>query len=76
MDGGKRSKPEDNIAMLGQLRAVDPLAASRFLEHLILEKRSDVRSTSGGCLLRGAYSQKFRIDGYMLSLQTYVWINC
>lgn len=42
MDGGKRSKPEDNIAMLEQLRAVDPLAAFRFLEHLILERQSDV----------------------------------
>ena len=46
LDGGKRSKPEDNIAMLEQLRAVDPLAASSFLEHLILEKRSDVRTDS------------------------------
>ncbi|KAF9648447.1 hypothetical protein BDM02DRAFT_3180162 [Thelephora ganbajun] len=43
MGGGKRSKPEDNIEMLEQLRAVDPLAASHFLEHLILQKRSDDR---------------------------------
>lgn len=44
MDEGERSKPEDNIAILEQLRAVDPLAASRFLEYLILKKRSDVRT--------------------------------
>lgn len=44
MDEGKRSKPEDNIGMLEQLRAADPLAASHFLEHLILQKRSDVRA--------------------------------
>lgn len=44
MDGGKRSKPEDNIGMLEQLRAADPLAASHFLEHLILQERSDVRA--------------------------------
>jgi len=42
MDGGKRSKPEDNIGMLEQLRAADPSAALHFLEHLILRKRSDV----------------------------------
>jgi len=30
--------------MLEQLRAADPLAASHFLEHLILQKRSDVRA--------------------------------
>ena len=43
IDGGKRSKPEDNIGMLEQLRAADPSAAFHFLEHLILRKRSDVR---------------------------------
>ena len=43
MYGGKRSKPEDDIGMLEQLRAVDPFAASNFLEHLILQNRSDVR---------------------------------
>ena len=47
MDGGKRSKPEDSIGMFEQLRAVDPLAASHFLEHLILQKRSDVRADGG-----------------------------
>lgn len=43
IDGGKRSRPEDSIGMLEQLRAADPLAASHFLEHLILQKRSDDR---------------------------------
>ena len=42
MDGGKRSKPEDNIGMLEQLQTADPSAAFHFLEHLILRKRSDV----------------------------------
>lgn len=43
VDGGKRWKPEDNIGMLEQLRTADPSAAANFLEHLILQKRSDVR---------------------------------
>jgi len=56
MDGGKHSKPEDSIGMFEQLRAADPLAASHFLEHLILQKRSDVRANGGSwqfleCLL-------------------------
>ena len=76
MDGGKRSKPEDNIGMLEQLRAADPSAASLFLEHLILRKRSDVRTDN-----RWWFHLKFshlhlRIDDYMKSSQIRAWISC
>jgi len=75
MDGGKRSKLEDNIGMLEQLRTVDPLAASRFLEHLILQKRSDVRADDGSWPSWSAYHLSYRIGGCTSSLRTCAWTS-
>ena len=40
---GKRSRKENDLALLQQIRQVDAFAAHGFVEHLVLEKRSIVR---------------------------------
>lgn len=76
MDEGRRSNPEDNIAMLEQLRAADPSAASHFLEYLILQKRTDVCVDGGLYPSRNAYHLPFRIDNCMSSLRTCALTSC
>ncbi|KZP18157.1 hypothetical protein FIBSPDRAFT_933616 [Athelia psychrophila] len=36
----RRDKPEDDLAMLQQVREADPAAGAQYLEHLVLQKRS------------------------------------
>lgn len=38
----RRDKPEDDLAMLQQVREADPAAGAQYLEHLVLQKRSQV----------------------------------
>ena len=76
MDEGRRSNPEDNIAMLEQLRAADPSAASHFLEYLILQKRTDVCANGRLYPSRNAYHLPFRIDDYMSSLGICASTSC
>ena len=47
-------KVEDEAATLKQIRAVDPEARVRFLEHLILQKRRTVGLSSGSPIHRHA----------------------
>ena len=40
--GKRRERPEEDIALLEQIQDVSPAAAVRYLEYLVLQRRSTV----------------------------------
>jgi len=49
-EGGKRrEKPEDDLALLDQIQAVNPSAGSQYLEHIVLQRRNPVWIYTPSC---------------------------
>jgi len=42
-NGKRREKPDEDIALLEQIREANPVAGAQYLEYLVLQRRSTVR---------------------------------